>query len=253
MECDATDAEKSAPLPKEIIFALILLLAGSACTDTDASSGEHTCSLAGETAEAEQAQLPGVLSLEVDNAPACTATVIADDWLLTAAHCVYEKAESDVAVAIGVGDCKRRKVQALDIQIHDAFDLDDPREDLALVQVDDNLIMPLAIAPWRETSDEDAVELLTVGYGADPMQGLESVKRVGRILVSRGDDGWLHANEGPAYLCRGDSGAPLLRETDAGDLVVVGVASRGDFECQEARAVALTSSHIEWIESHISR
>ena len=170
---------------------------------------------------------------------ACTATAIARDLLLTAAHCVQPGAEYKlVGGAPGQQPVLKNVVR---IERDPQFDLKRlfghlATADVALIKLEEPL--PVRIPPVRIAGDGETVAvgdmLVVAGYGV-------TVRGDGRTggtvraasLVVTGKPGPLqirlydpHTRDESAGLgaCAGDSGAPAFRDAD-GALSIVGVVS----------------------------
>jgi secreted trypsin-like serine protease len=170
---------------------------------------------------------------------ACTATAIARDLLLTAAHCVqpgadYKLVDSQVEGAPVLKDVAR-------IERDPQFDIKHlfahlATADVALIKLADPL--PERIPAVRIAADTDTVAigdtLVVAGYGVtvrgDGRTG--GTVRVARLAVT-GQPGTLQirlfdpSTKGQSLglgACAGDSGAPAFRENN-GSLTVIGIVS----------------------------
>lgn len=170
---------------------------------------------------------------------ACTATAVAHDLLLTAAHCVQPGADYKL-VGSAPGEPPVLKDIAR-IERDPQFDLKRlfghlATADVALIKLPESL--PARIPPVRIGGDSETVmvgdTLVVAGYGVtvrgDGRTG--GTVRAATLAVT-GQPGPLQIrlfdpktkDESPGLgACAGDSGAPALRDTD-GTLTIVGVVS----------------------------
>jgi hypothetical protein len=206
----------------------------------------------------------------------CTATLVAPDVLLTAAHCVLRDPPTYVSCGGSVSDKVLQPVLADTLFVHTGpkpkFEAEPaawgrrlftPKlttlcdRDVAVLVLDRALpIEPLAIASALPDGDVTAV-----GYGlTEKGKSGERRRRNGMRILQTGPVSdasiWLGARElettaGP---CSGDSGGPLLSE----DSEVIGVVSRGG-SCKRdygniygnaSAHRALVDEAIAWAERH---
>jgi uncharacterized protein (TIGR03382 family) len=221
---------------KQLALALgVLLVPLSAHADSQSIVGGQT---------ANPADFPAVVALE--ESPGnwfCTGTLIADKWVLTAAHCVDGADASGVSIRLGdpdVNDDAGGTVVAVAaVHSHPGFDWEAWDNDIALLE----LAAPVTDrAPTPILREEVAfgTEVVDVGYGvSDNNDGgggiLRKVSKVTADCGGAGDEGVSNANlvcmdaADGAGSCFGDSGGPTY-VTVNGKLVVAGVTSGGTGE-----------------------
>ncbi len=190
----------------------------------------------------EYASVVLLMNSENDSVSRCTATFIADNLLITAAHCVPKNLDGKIRVLID--DCPNN--QTIDIKSEKLWhlgvageDFDNP-DDLTSLAVSDLAIVKVASNPTGVKTNLPSKPLmggetaLAIGYGmeapsltATGLSGyVDSKKKVGKI-VAQADAAakplfsHLSDRSQPA-LASGDSGGPLLRSDE-----IVGIASLG--------------------------
>ncbi|MDN3240802.1 S1 family serine peptidase [Glycomyces tritici] len=177
----------------------------------------------------------------------CGGTVIAEDVVLTAAHCVEESAAADLVVFSGAIDLESEDVVETAVaDLHVAEDYNDPiamANDWALLKLAEPVdVEPIALG--TEVEEFDALE--TAGWG-DTGEGFPTTAQWVEVpFVSDADCEAAYPDEvdaasmlcagdlenGGVDSCQGDSGGPIMSPAGE-DQVLVGIVSWG-YGCAEA-------------------
>ena len=203
----------------------------------------------------------------------CGGTVIAQDTVLTAAHCVDGGVTPDQVTA-RVRDVTLR--QATGLLVHPLWngDLSDGH-DLAIVWLtpgSTNGVAPVQVgSPWDASYYAANFPATIVGHGRTHWEGQSTTELRAVDTVLRSDD-WMddiynpwywfdHWNSGLAIgagdssktACKGDSGGPLFVDKDGTwTWIQVGVASFVSDGCDEAAGFTeLSNAQLAWVAHHV--
>jgi MYXO-CTERM domain-containing protein len=181
----------------------------------------------------------------------CTGTTIADNWVLTAGHCVDGKAPA--AGAFFSGDDMNDESSGdwysiRSLHPHADYDASGPTNDIALVEVAG--LTGMTTYTVNTTAPTRGLAVTFVGYGLnDPYDDTSSgIKRRGGGQVS--DFDWmtlLHYSVGGVNPCSGDSGGPVFA-TISGSQRVIGVISTADETCSEMSTSTRVDAYNDWID-----
>jgi Trypsin len=224
----------------------------------------------GEVARNPNGVRTSVVRVESSTGELCSGAIIAPDLVLTAAHCVMERAGYRV-VAV---DRRFRPIQlrAVAAAMHPAFvpgttPRTQPGVDLAILKLEQPLggdFVPLDARGAGGIAKGEPVELAGYGIVAEGKAGTARILRqtqlvaLGSLQVANkvtvvADTERLALSTG-AGACRGDSGGPILRASGGG-YQLVGIvswssgamASRQRTACGGLTAVTPVAEHASWI------
>jgi len=190
----------------------------------------------------EEGDHPYLAALLDGGSQICGSSVIAEQWVLTAAHCVVGARPADLSVVVDSVDwTDGREIAVTQVVVHNAYDDDTSANDVALLR----LAAPAGVDAIRLPSDDAAAFEVTgtpatvVGWGSEvpvvglvPPPGTEAKEAELEVVA---DDECSSVNDpetqvcAEAFLadsCQGDSGGPLIVDDGAGALQL-GVVSYG--------------------------
>ncbi|WP_158630511.1 S1 family serine peptidase [Glycomyces terrestris] len=179
----------------------------------------------------------------------CGGSLIAEDVVLTAAHCVEDVTDpEELVVFSGSVDLDSPDLAETSVAaVHIAEDYNDPiamANDWALLKLDERL--PLEEVPLNvDTFEFDTLE--TAGWGNTGEEFPTVAQWVEVPFVSDADCQAAYPDEvdaasmlcagdlenGGVDSCQGDSGGPIMAVSEDGDLMLVGIVSWG-YGCAEA-------------------
>lgn len=176
----------------------------------------------------------------------CTATLIAPDLVITAAHCASPRGTSGAVFAAGwlSGDYIEVRGTRLEMR-HPAYAADGqhrPRNDIALIVLDspmENVVpIPLGVVDGAQLYETNVA---LIGYhrlSPDRLSG-DFACPVGRFQI-----GLLLIG---CPVINGNSGGPVLNQTENGDWQVVGVVSS-----RMGRAAAIAVELPDWLRQEVA-
>ena len=187
---------------------------------------------------------PFMVSLRYGGGHWCGGSLVREDWVITAAHCVEGVSENNLQVKIGLHNVNStsgaitRNVD--DIIVHPQYSGWSLNNDYALLRLSSPVTTfePIQLAT-DDSHDEEPVMSTTMGWGATSSGGWSSTylmevdvpiddscgnysnSEITNNMVCAGD------NNGGEDSCQGDCGGPLIMTNDEGEYELIGVVSWG--------------------------
>jgi secreted trypsin-like serine protease len=245
-------------------MALAVLETAGCATEVDATGAVAQTIIGGESTD--PGEYPATGALIRGRSYRCTATLIAPDVAITAAHCMEEGGWGDFGftldadLTVTVDDI----VPVLLYHKHPDFVGYDngkdytkmgQRNDVAIIILDEPILdVPVERMDTANDADDlpSGAELTLCGYGRDhwSVPTTAGRKRDGVVYVDRATSWELQTIDEDPQPCKGDSGGPLFRETEDGR-VIAGLVSRASglsHMCDSGAIYTRVATYTDWVE-----
>ncbi|KAJ1902450.1 hypothetical protein LPJ66_000062 [Kickxella alabastrina] len=176
----------------------------------------------------------------------CGGSIISDQWIVTAAHCIKSASASDITVYIGQDQYNpdpSKSAQVVEVHNHPQYDDTSMVNDISLLRLASSISSnPASTISIDNSTVGDGTKVTALGWGYTSETGTSSSKNLKKgelTTLSKADcgsrDTKFTGNDGPRICvaadtgtdtCPGDSGGPLIRKVN-GENVLVGITSFG--------------------------
>jgi hypothetical protein len=190
--------------------------------------------------ELSRSEERAIVTLRRSDGESCSGVVVADDWILTAAHCVSGTKQ----ISVLVGDPRETLTSTLATQTvtHETLDAALVHAELPSGEVDSLSLMdePLDV-PWLGRLVQVA------GRGLTENGSTGELLFIAEPIVRIDEDSIVVDGLGSGGACGGDSGGPLLSIAQDGSLRILGILSRGSYTCAHEDRYVRSDLLVDWV------
>ncbi|MFZ5479587.1 MAG: S1 family peptidase [Myxococcota bacterium] len=210
----------------------------------------------------ETQEYPGVVFLTIETYDGwpigfCSGTLIAERWVLTAAHCVPDAYYMTAYVGPSDSDLEQA-VHAEAWWANPAYDENTGYNDIALVYLEGAFqgVAPVPLSQQAMTDADLGTDFRAVGYGldGDDRDAQSGVKKFADIPLAFYNDSLFMLYDGVETIASGDSGGAALRLFSDGSYAVAGVTNFTPIPPEgregNASAFARVDYFLPWIEGY---
>lgn len=209
---------------------------------------------------AEHADYPSIVAIThyVQGTSFCTGTLLADDLVLTAAHCVYGKSSAYVVHGVnepGINAPENTYYESYDLKVHPKYLLEHPQYDIGLILLKNSVKTNNVCSKMLTDKNQLTVGKIVRIAGFGRYNDYEGGKlHAGNVPITELNDsemtlGLDDPDNDPTAACFGDSGGPAYVNVE-NKRYVTGVTSRdasSTGECERGAIYSLPLAHLDWI------
>ncbi|PKF81378.1 peptidase [Vibrio sp. vnigr-6D03] len=198
----------------------------------------------------------------------CGGTIIAQDWVLTAAHCVQGKSASGVQIRIGASDLRTSQGETHNVSqvhVHERYNSSRLTSDIALLKLSTPVSSKYQIA--KLPTPQLKAQLASVGktlkgsgwgrFSTSSNAGSPVLKAADLPIISNAEcqrvmgtgpvsDDFICGYKPRNSVCNGDSGGPFATKS-GNDYYVFGAASWVTANCTTGSAYTNVTKFVPWI------
>ncbi|KAI4469722.1 polyserase-related [Holotrichia oblita] len=246
---------------KLVVLVIIVYSTAGLPTTKTATNLSSSSRIVGGSTVADGAY-PFIVSLRSSaNVHLCGGSILNNEFILTAAHCLVSYSASEINIVVGTNslDSGGTTIAANRLIVHADFDLSKRPYDIGVIQLSGSITYSSGIAQVSlNTADIGVVSAILIGWGRTSTEGIlaNELQEIATSTISFSDCeavwgsrvsesnicAFSRAGEGA---CNGDSGGPLLQ---ASDLTQIGIVS---FSIACAQGYPDVYTRVSWYSSWI--